>query len=273
MQEAINLYKQGKIDSKFVERLGSGIFQITYPYDEKIFTALQKYYDSKIESIKILKDFDPYKTKVAKMLPEISVKEQITDKKYTQKVNGKTYTVELCENIIKITQDNKTVTLDISKIQPNLQKNIMNANPKVLFRLANKNIPVAIKDRFDDSDQVTGGMYNLIEKSIELYSEVARGETLDKTLAHECGHSYYDYTITKNEALEKSFAKEYTAWKESDEVIKSGREIYCTVKIAEFVAEAYTLLTTGNCHSAYTICKHFPNTLELVKNMIEKADK
>lgn len=273
MQEAINLYKQDKIDSKFVERLANGIFRMIDTSDENIFINLQEYYDSKIESLKIFKDFDPYKTKIAKMLPEISAKEQITDKKYTQKVNGKTYTVELCENVIKITRDNKTVTLNISGIHPNLQKNIMNANPKVLFRLAEKNIPLAIKDQFESDDKITGGTYNLIEKRIELYSEIVRGEDLNETLAHECGHSYYDNTVPKNKALEKSFAKEYTAWKESDEVIKSGRAIYCTMKLAEFVADAYTLLTTGNCDSAYTICKHFPETLAHVKDMIEKEDK
>ena len=149
----------------------------------------------------------------------------------------------------------------------------MNSNPKALFRLASKNIPLIIKDQFSNYDERTGGTYHLIDKKIEIYSEVVRSEELNATLTHEIGHTYYNNTTTKNETLEKSFEEELSTWEQSNEKINSGNEVYCTTDIDEFVAEAYILLTSGESPSAYTICKHFPKTFALVKELIDSEDK
>ena len=108
-------------------------------------------------------------------------------------------------------------------------------------------------------------------KEITLFAEVVIGKTLNKTLAHEVGHRYYTEPGS-NPELENCFTEELEAWQNSEEAIKTGNATYCTNDILEFVAEAYALLEEGNTMSAYTICKYFPKTLALVKELIDKID-
>ena len=116
-------------------------------------------------------------------------------------------------------------------------------------------------------------IYNAINKSIELYSEVVAGSNFNQVVAHEVGHTFHNQMNLKNDKLEKYFEEEYSAWLNAEEPIKSGNEVYCTENIFEFFAEAYTLIKTGNSDSAYTIAKHFPQAFAVVKEMLEALEQ
>lgn len=267
MTEAIKQYEAGKIDREMLARMAQD------SYDIYTLEQYQERYDIYIEHTKILNDFTPNKNQVASMLPTISNKEVLSDTKYSQTINNKNYSIELKNNTLEITRDGVTKTINLEGIHPNLQKNILNCSPNVLFRLANHGSSLKIKDHINNHETQVMGSYDLITKNIELYTEVTMGECINRALAHEVGHSYYNNMNKINQKLEDAFNEELDAWQNSDETIKSGNATYCTNDIMEFVAEAYVLLATGESNGAYTICKHFPKTLALVKELVDSEDK
>ena len=273
IDEAIEKYINGELDGKFLERLGGQAVIFSEAFTDFDLSALKNSYDTIIEYKQELRNFDINKTTISKDLPQIDRKKQLGDFKYSQKINNADYIVELKNNKIEISKNGILEELDLAGVHPNIQKNIAKASPNVLYDLALKGIPLIIKDQYNQLDIHTQGIYNAINKSIELYSEVVAGSNFNQVLAHEVGHTFHNQMNLKNDKLEKCFEEEYSAWLNAEEPIKSGNEVYCTENIFEFFAEAYTLIKTGNSDSAYTIAKHFPQTFAVVKEMLEKEDK
>ena len=48
--------------------------------------------------------------------------------------------------------------------------------------------------------------------------------------------------------------------------------LYALESVEEFYAEAYSLIVSGNCKSAELLLTYFPESLKLVKEMVEKGE-
>ena len=268
--EYLNLYKQGKIDKKSVMQIIGRDLKALQDLSGTVY--MLNYFNSMVEYARITRDFSPYETQVKDLLPKISEKKYISENKYTQTINNKTYTVELKDNILTVTKDGKLRTFDFGDLHPNKQKQFSNISPIALYRLASGQITLTTAEA-NESEKGLYGDFDPITKQIRIFLEHSSGNKQNETIIHEIGHTYYDNTFIKNKVLEKSFAEELEQNKDAiNSLSHMYKLVYCTKNVNEFVAEAYTLLTTGDSQSAYTICNYFPKTLAIVKEMIENAD-
>lgn len=274
MQEAIKQFKDGKISDTMIKRLAPTVgwgyydrhFSSNYLKSNDIQQLAQEEYDRGIKLFKEIQNFNPKTSQVASLLPNIGQKENISANQYSQKINNKTYTIEKTENSITITCNGTSHKINLQGIHQNIQKMIMDTNPVALYRIAEKGIKLKM---VDDAKATQNGGYSPTDNVIVMNSGRTSTAYFKQALAHETGHSLYNKEeFPENPAFEASFAEEKAAWEKVTDEFKDGNHAYAADSSNEFFAEAYCLLVTGNSKSAYTICKYFPKTLAIVKQMI-----
>ena len=278
MDEMLNAYDKKLISkdmiSKLVPHMGGVIFGegISPEKKEELYKETLKaaFEDDKLKYDQISK-FDVSKSDVGNMIYQNN-KQVISDNKYIETSNGKTYTVQRGKDTISIEKDGKSYTINLKGINENLQKILFSADANVLYRIAEKGIKFGVfSDVGSTNPQNVNGYYDPQKNTIMLNSDVLAGSKLTRTLAHEVGHTFYDVQTPENKELEAVFKEELEAFNKSDDQFKEGDHSYCTTHIFEMVAESYSLLTTGHSKSEYTIAKYFPKTFALIKKLIEGA--
>ncbi len=280
MDEMLKAYDKKLITKDMISKLVPNTAGIMFMGDftpeekEKLYrSVLQNIFDSDKQMHEQISKFDVSKSEVGKMIYSNS-KQVISDDKYIETSGGKKYTVQRAKDSISVERDGKTYTIDLKGINENLQKMLFSADANVLYRIAEKGIKFWV---FSDVGSVhpknVNGYHDPKNNTIMLNADVLSGSKLTRTLTHEVGHSFYGASSPQNKELEATFKEELDAFNKSDEEFKGGDHAYCTTHVFEFVAEAYTLLTTGEAKSEYTIAKYFPKTFELVKKMIEEQTK
>ena len=112
--------------------------------------------------------------------------------------------------------------------------------------------------------------YTIGKNELNMYAEKVNSKLIETRIPHEMGHSFWnsvEYPI--NEKFMNAFTEELKAWQKSDEQFKEGSHAYCCTSPDEMFAECYSLIVTGHAQSEYTLSKHFPRTLAVVRKMIE----
>lgn len=272
MQELIKLYKEGKIQNTIIKRLAPTVgwnyydnhYSKNYLKDPVIQNLAQEEYDRGIKLFKEIQNFNPRTSQVADMLPSIGERENISANKSSQKIGNKTYTVEKNENSITVSCNGQTHTINLNGIHQNIQNMIFDTNPAALFRIAEKGIKL---ETLDDTQATQNGGY--AANSIVMNAGRTSASYFKRALVHETGHSFYNKEeFPVNPQFEASFKEEKAAWEKAEDEFKEGNHAYAAEDPTEFFAEAYCLLVTGESKSAYTICKYFPKTLAIVKQML-----
>jgi len=279
IDDVFKAYDNGKITPETIGKLlPSTSFYVTH----KAFTTgekrteyeelARKAFEHQMKKIDEISNFDVSKSQIANLIPE-NKKEKISDTQYTETSNGATFKVTQGKDNITIAKDGKTYTLDLKGVNANIQKLLFNCDANIIYRLASQNTKVNIYSntgKTGRNDDSVNGFYDPKENSINLNSETLSGKVMQRTIAHETGHSFQQYLTDDIVAV---FKEERQNWQNSDEMNKNGDSAYCTTHIYEMVAESYALLTTGTAKSEYTLAKHFPKTFAMVKQMIEENSK
>lgn len=280
VDEILRAYDNKDIDKEFISQLVPNFAGVMFigdlseeKKDELYKKSVKEYFEKNIKMFSEVNKFDVSKSHIADLLYD-SKKETISENKYSEISNGQKFTVTKNQNSITVEKDGKSYIIKLKNINPNIQNMIFNSNANILYRLASQQTEIDIysnRGRTVRVDDDINGLYT--NNKISLNSETMTQRIMQRTLAHETGHSFYKLDDPKNEELEAAFNKELEAFNDSDEQFKHGDHAYCASNIYEMVAECYTLLTTGHAKSEYTIAKYFPNTFALVKKLVEAQSK
>jgi len=93
---------------------------------------------------------------------------------------------------------------------------------------------------------------------------------------HELGHNihfgsrYGDFKRAFYRELEAYVKAGGTVYDRDGNSEKWDNKLYCTANEMEMFAEAYELLMTGRCQSQVVMLKHFPESLEQVREVLRR---
>lgn len=209
--------------------------------------------------------------------------------------NGNEFYITKKGNSLGITnRSNFRVTIvDFDKILKNIpqfmKKDMINFLQQLPAEVLEDLSREGIRIKFDSEDH--GDMaayYRPANNTINLQFDYIHDA---ETLVHELGHAidskgFLNENGYFNNSYKTIFEKEMAIYKKNggkvneqhislfnSKTTNSNEGAYCTTNKAEMFAECYTLLMLGDCHSKDTIITHFPNTLKVVKNILEKTRK
>lgn len=125
------------------------------------------------------------------------------------------------------------------------------------------------------SDFERGGYYDPLFDAITIKNIDTR--TIVHELGHAVDHCRLSYQTDFDQQFDKVFDKEMEIYKQKGNKTfsyhKSNGAAYCTANKKEMFAECYTLLMTGEDKSKDCILEHFPETLNVVRQMIIEQRK
>ena len=292
----------------------SNLLQKLQPHGDKIYgvadprEAILKNYEIGYEEFKTIRNFDPYKSKIADYLPKIS-RTYADANSFTEKINDDSFSVKIQSGKIAISKNNGTeIYIDVSSFPENYVKNILSkVSSSILYDIAKTGTPLKLDDKLPDG---TNGYY-IPSGGITLNPNSTSGQRAVNLFAHECGHMCdhiddkdnaikavkeqmkndpflelnRDKGVTINELIEKrgtlqpvsiadeqlkeKFEKEKEEYRKNRPNVNENAE-YALDNLAEFFAESYSLLNIGTCKSEYVIANYFPESFARVKEIIEQ---
>lgn len=211
--------------------------------------------------------------------------------------NGNEFYITKKGNSLGITnRSNFRVTIvDFDKILKNIpqfmKKDMINFLQQLPAEVLEDLSREGIRIKFDSEDHGdVAAYYRPANNTINLqFDYIHNADTLVHELGHAIDHKGF-LNINKNGYFNNSyktiFEKEMAIYKKNGgkvneqhqslfnfKTTNSKEGAYCTTNETEMFAECYTLLMLGDCHSKDTIITHFPNTLKVVKNILEKTRK
>ena len=280
MEQLIKDYENGVTDFKpwklffgGSEVIGEDIeFEPTKAKQEII-----KTYNKKLNEFDEIKNFKIEDPKIKELIMQTS-RTDISENEYKETIGNKTYTVKIKDKKITISDGNKTLDIDL-KGQPVVLKRILSEqNAKVLYQIAKKGMKLNWYDA--KNPKPIGGVhyigtvniasYNTATNEMNMEAENVSTKLISRSISHETGHSFWNSNeFSMNEEFKQVFIEEFKAWQKSDEQFKEGSHAYCCTSPDEMFAECYSLIVTGHAQSEYTLAKHFPRILAVVRKMIE----
>lgn len=211
--------------------------------------------------------------------------------------NGNEFYITKKGNSLGITnRSNFRVTIvDFDKILKNIpqfmKKDMINFLQQLPAEVLEDLSREGIRIKFDSEDHGdSAAYYRVANNTINLQFDYIHDA---ETLVHELGHAIdfkgflnLNSNGDFNNNYKTIFEKEMAIYKKNggkvneqhkslfnSKTTNSKEGAYCTTNETEMFAECYTLLMLGDCHSKDTIITHFPNTLKVVKNILEKTRK
>lgn len=161
--------------------------------DEDKRMGVLKNYQAGYEQFNEIRNFDPYKSQIAGMLPKIE-RIQKGENAFSEKINDDNFDVKISGGKLFVSKNNgEELSIDISQFPENYIKNTFSKlSASVLYDIARTGTPIKLNDNVsgDSFGGGTNGFYKRSknEKSIQLDPNTTIGQRAVNLIAHECGH-------------------------------------------------------------------------------------